>query len=736
MSAHTPPSTSPWRHVALIALTGTVILLGSLGGAALGIGTAERDYWFAPSDEAWPQSLLPALETPYAAPWSPSSAAGRAAMGIARGRRSALRDLSAVAAAAAITALGLCLFAAGIPLAAVVGAMAGGAAGSSFWWRSVYWTPDAVSPLLAVFAIWAGWQWLVTRRPALYAGALTAAMLATAENPAWLVCIPAAVVFSWRHVTSRTDRALATAAGVLVAAAALWPFATHAAVAGRAAWPSIAAVDPPALSRWAPVIDASLPSAATLGANLAKEFTPLGAGLLVIGSAVLWGSRRHRAGLALLVAGCLGWQWWVPHASFESVNLPLAIGGWATVAVALRWILHTLHARSGQVVLALIAVLIAGEPTLTRGRLSSLDANRRSDAMAEMAYRFNLATLPAGANLVAESRRVDSALWLSTQRAAKPIPIVPQRLDLLERSLERGETLVAFANARANLAPFGFLFERVDAGAMEAVALAGRASCVGLAAGTWADVSLLLASGSFVVHGTEPGSAPGGVVVRLPGSPPARFAKIEPRSIPYSLEAADTGSTLHIPATGRRTPVIFTFASVPQNAVATAETNAAVTLCPGPQSDALTLGRNPATLASLAMPSSAFGPGWHDAEADPDPFRWTSAARSSVRITLAEAGTIRVTVTATPAAPSATGPAIAFAVNACEFPRQPMPPGQGDYQWLVPATCWRSGANQLWIEVTPLVSPATLSGSPDLRQLGARVGALRLARVPADQNAK
>lgn len=702
----------------------------------MGVGTAERDYQFAPSDEAWPQSLLPALETPYAAPWSVSSAAGRGAMAIARGRRSALRDLSAVAGAAAITALGLCLLAAGIPLAPVVGAMAGAAAGSSFWWRSLYWTPDAMSPLLAVLAIWAGWRWLETRRTALGVGAFAAAMLATAESPAWVVCVPAAVAFSWSQLTSRSGRAAVVALGVALAATALWPLAVTAAVAKDAAWPSVAGVEPPPVDTWAQVIDPVSTSAATLGADLAREFTPLGAGLLAIGVAVLWGYRSHRAGVAWLAAACLGWQWWVPHASFESVHLPLAMGGWATIAVALRWILQTLHARSGQVVLVLVAVLIAGEPTLTRARLRPLDANRRSDGMADMAYRFNLSTLPAGASLVAESRRVDSALWLSAQKTKRSLSIVPQRVDLIERSLERGQTLVAFANARANLAPFGFLFERVDAGTMEAVALAGRASCVGLTAGTWADVSLLLASGSFVVHGAGPGSAPGGVVVRLADSTPARFGKIEPRSTPYSLEAADTGSTLHIPATGRRTPVIFTFVGVPQDAVATAETNAAVTLCPGPQSDVLTLGRNPAALASLAMPSAAFGPGWHDAEADPDPFRWTSAARSSARITVAQAGAIRVTVTATPAAPPARAPAIAFAVNACEFPKQPMPPGQGDYEWLVPATCWRSGANQLWIEVTPLVSPATLTGSPDTRQLGARVGALRLARVPADQNAK
>ena len=93
-------------------------------------------------------------------------------------------------------------------------------------------------------------------------------------------------------------------------------------------------------------------------------------------------------------------------------------------------------------------------------------------------------------------------------------------------------------------------------------------------------------------------------------------------------------------------------------------------------------------------------------------------------------------ITATPAARSAQEPAIAMAVNACRFPEQPMPPGQGDYEWEVPSHCWRPGPNQLWVGVTPLVPPATLTGSPDTRLLGARVGAVRLARVAIDQNAK
>ena len=160
-------------------------------------------------------------------------------------------------------------------------------------------------------------------------------------------------------------------------------------------------------------------------------------------------------------------------------------------------------------------------------------------------------------------------------------------------------------------------------------------------------------------------------------------------------------------------------------------------ICPGVQVLDLMLVANPLATVALPMASvTAFGPGWHSAEADPDLFRWTSAPRSSIRITSAAPGPVRVTITATPAAPQARKPAIAFTVNACALSPQAMPPGQGDYNWEVPAHCWLGGANQLWVGVTPLVTPASLNGGPDTRLLGARVGAIRLARVAGAQNAK
>ena len=742
MSLQSPTTTPAWPARAAIAATGVVVLLMFLAGAAGGVGTAERDYRFSPTDPPWAQSMLPALDSPYAAPWSPSALAGRAAMAIALGRRTALRDLAAVASAAAVTVLGLCLLASGLPLLPVLIAMIGMAAGSTFWWRGVLWTSDALAPAFALCAAWAGWRWTVTGRPIVGSVAGVAAALAMAEDSAWLACLPAAAVFWWERLPSRARRGAALAALTAVGACALWPVLASTTAARRALWAPLAGVEPPrpfALST--ALVDVHLPSLGSLPADLAREFTPLGTALLIIGTVALWSARRDsRRGLAALAIGLIGWHWFVPHSDLESVSLPVAVSGWATVAVGLHWVQQAIRPRAGPALVILLGLVIAAEPLATRARLGALGRDRQSEQQAKMAYDFKVSDLPAGAAIVAESRRVDAALLLSSQRAGTPATIVPQHLASLEAVVNRGRPLFAFSNGRANLAPFGFLFERSRAGAVEVAAVVGRTSCADLTPGEWADVSLLLATGSFIVHGAGPGTAPGGVILRLTDAEPARFASIEPRSIPYFLEAATGGATtLRIPATGRTSPVTFTFVTVPQNAVATAEGNSPVMICPGLQGGDATLGRNPAAMVSLPMTSAAFGPGWHSAEADPDPFRWTSAPRSSIRISVAPAGPIHVTITATPAARSAQKPAIAFTVNACAFPAQPMPPGQGDYEWDVPSNCWRAGANQLWVGVTPLVSPASLTGSPDTRLLGARVGAVRLARVAQvtiNQNAK
>ena len=738
--------------LAIIAAVGLVAYVTYLSGAALGIGTSDRDHVFAPADAPWAQALLPALETPFAVSWSPSSLAGRGSIAIALGRRTALRDFAAVATALAIVAFGIWLKTAGVALYAILLTMVAMAASSTFWWRGIYWMPDALAPALALAAAWAGWRWLQQRR-AIFAGlAVIAAALAVAEDPSWLACLPGIAMLLWNRIAHVATRWRAIAAMAIVAAAATLPFLARVMMAGQLPWAQVAGVEPPpAIALWSQRI-LGLHGSSWRGAVTAvsREFTPMGALLIAIGIAVLWGVSRNRRALAALVAGLIAWFWLVPRSGLEIVSVPFSICGWAAVAVALAWLSQSLRPTAGRALAALVCVLLIADPELTRVRLSALGRDRNSDAQARMAYDFKVTDLPSGAAVVAESRRVDAALLLSSQRDGSTVLIVPQRPDTVQALSSRGRPVVAFANGRAHLERVGLLFERSWINTTEIAVLAGQVPCAALEPGQWPDVSLLVANGSFILHGATPESAPGGVILRLADPQPIRFSSIEPRSIPFEMgpvvhdaapgigeldrAAARSGVpqviTLRIRETGRRDPVTFTFAAPPQAVVASADSPTPVTLCPGVARADLTLGRLATAAAALRMTAAtAFGPGWHSPEADPDPFRWTAAPDASLRISVAPPGPVRVTVTATPAARAPQHPTLGLAVNDCQLTVQPMPTAQADYEWDVGPSCWHAGVNQLWLQSSRLVSPAALFGGQDTRLLGARVGAIRFARI-------
>lgn len=725
---------SRWAWRAVVAAAGLAAGLTYISGAALGIGTADRDHVFSPADAPWAQTWLPTLDTPYAVAWSPSSLAGRGSIAIAKGRRTALRDFAAVATALAVITFGVWLRTTGVPLYSVLFAMLAMGASSTFWWRGIYWSAGALSPALALTAAWAAWRWLreIDKPEGLSPPRLTAviavisASLALVEDPSWLACLPAIALLIWSRVPNGVNR-----------------FGAIAAIGVSAACATLAVRPPPIL----PLHGSSLRAAVT---SVSREFTPMGALLILIGLAVLWSVPRNRRALAALVAGLTAWFWIVPRSGLEMVSVPFSIFGWAAVAVALGWLAQSMRPHRGQALVALVGVLLIADPALTRMRLSALGKDRSSEAHARMAYDFRVKDLPPGTAIVAESRRVDAALLLSSQHAGAPALIVPQSIEQLRALTTRGRHIVAFTNARSHLERFGFLFERSWMGTAEVAVLAGQMPCVALEPGKWPDVSLLVAHGSFILHGATPDAAPGGVILRLTDPQPIQVSSIEPRSIPFEIgpvvhdaavgipeldrAAARAGVpqviTLRIRETGRRDPITLTFASPPQAVVATADNATPVTLCPGVARADFTLGRLTTASASLRMHvAPGFGAGWHSPEADPDPFRWTAAHHASLRISMAPPGPVHVTVTATPAARAAQHPTLGLVVNECELAARPMPPGQGDYDWDVDERCWRAGVNQLWLQTPTLVSPASLVGGHDTRLLGARVGAIRLARI-------
>ena len=166
----------------------------------------------------------------------------------------------------------------------------------------------------------------------------------------------------------------------------------------------------------------------------------------------------------------MAWFWLVPRSGLEMVSVPFSICGWAAVAVALGWLAQSMrptpHLRQGyggqgsQALVALVGVLLIADPGVTRMRLSALGKDRSSEAQARMAYDFRVKDLPPGTAIVAESRRVDAALLLSSQRDGAAALIVPQRIEQVQALTTRGRHIVGFANARSHLERFGFLFER------------------------------------------------------------------------------------------------------------------------------------------------------------------------------------------------------------------------------------------------------------------------------------
>lgn len=744
------PGTPRWSTRAIVAAVGTAACLMYLAGAAHGVGTAELDYAFSPSDPPPSQHRMPALDVPLGAPATVSVLAANGAMAVAKGRRSAPRDLAAVAAAATVAAFAGGLIAVGLPAFPVaLGAIAMSASTLS-WQRGVSWTNDALSPLLAIVAIWALWRWSERRQRTDAIVALVAGVLAMAEDAAWLAVIPGVCVFLTYRVASRRERlqtiGIVVVALVLATALAMRPIATADTAAAIGADTSADAWLwwRPALARaesWSPL---------RFGTDLSRELTPLGLALAAIGAVVVWRSGRHRPATIVTAMGLFAWHSLAPQGHPAGISVPMALSAWAAVVLALCW-LHSLPRRGAVALVTVVGVLLAAEPSLARMRFAALGRDTLSEARQRMAYDFPIDHLPRNTALVAESRRVDATLLTLSRRSGHPLPVVPQHADAVLTASASGP-VIAFDGARANLERFGFLFERGWLQTTPVAILTGHVPCVTLQPGEWHAVSRLAAAGSLIVHGIPP-AGPGGVVLKIAAPEPVTVQRVEPGRTPFeitegtrdngtagmaeleraaSMFAFDAVTTIRLPETDHVGPATVTFTGVPPAIVATGEGSAAARLCSGVHRSPLTLGRASGNAVVLQMASpEPFGVGWHPLEADPDYFRWTGAPHVSVRITMAQPSPVRVTITATPAAQPAQRPEIGLVVNNCQLPSQPMSAGQGDYEWTVNQECWLAGANLVWLGTGPLVSPA---GSHDTRLLGARIGAIRLRQLPLDQS--
>lgn len=656
------------------------ICLAYLAGGARGIGAGARDVVFSPSIAPAAQVAVTRAEVPVGARATPTSVTARGSIAIAKGRRSAVRDFAAVSAAAAMLAFAALLHAARLPGFVVIAAMLGMAFGDTFWWRGISYTGNALFPLLFLVAIWAALRWQGSKQ--------------------------------------RSIAAVAVVFGVLAIVDFVRP------LGGTAS---------------------AMPPAPGFVSSLTREFTPLGAFLAAVGLVLLLRAPSTRLHAAIMTVVLLVWHWlW--RSPLDPVNVMIVIAGWWAIAIALTWLHSIATERARPLLVGTIAMLLIATPVLTRARLAALGADAASEQRVRIANDFRVAEAPEGVVAIAESRRADTALLLTSRLARRPIGIVPQSVDDVVEASGMGRPIIAFENARANLERFGFLFEREMIGNVTVGRLAGRTPCVTLDSDTWQDVSLLVATGSVIVHGTGT-TAPAGIVIRMAASSPITVATIDPRSTPFEIGdvagdvegvpqlltiAGSNGgpprlTSMRLPAGEHMSPVMVSFASPPAYAVATAEDPIATSICPGPPRGGTLVGS--AANAAVRMEDNiSFGPGWHPVEADPDLFRWTAAPDASLRIMMSKPGNVRITITATPASRPVQKPTIGLRVNDCRLEQHPMQAGQGDYEWAVEERCWKSGMNELWVQTSPLISPASFFATHDTRLLGSRIGAIRLAR--------
>ena len=592
----------------MIAAIGILACLVYLAAGRHDIGTSAFDVAFSPAMPAHTQLAISSRDVPGDSRFSLTSAIARASIAVARGRRTALRDLAAVSSAAVIVLFGVWLRAIGVPLFAVALAMLAMMTGQTFWWRGIVWSRDVLTPSI----------------------------------------------------------------GQTV--------------------------------------------------SLTAEFTRLGLCLAAIGAVVLLvDTTRRIPTLAIMIVAVAAYLTGI-------ADLPLVICGWAAVAIAFAWLLRVLPERSGPAIVTLAAIVLIASPALARMRLSALGRDLDSTLAARSAYDLRKADLPENAVLIAESRRADAFARLSG------IPIIPQSAEDIEAAQRDGRALVAFPGAQRHLATTGWLFERAYAGNIPVAIVAGRTACIDLVRGEWRDVSLLTAAGSFILHGPAYGSAPGGAVFKLTSARKTAVSAIEPRSTPFEVTDAGDSTTIRIPRSGREDAVTVTLDAAPVTAAATADEGNPVKVCAGVMRMPLLLDRRANASAQIHMNEPApFVSGWYPIEADPDYFRWTAPPESIIRIAMTPPGPVRITITATPAARAAQSPTIGLSVNSCRLERHKMQQGLGDYEWVAGAECWQPGMNLVRIGVEPLISPASLGATHDTRLLGARIGAIRLARV---QNAK
>ena len=120
--------------------------------------------------------------------------------------------------------------------------------------------------------------------------------------------------------------------------------------------------------------------------------------------------------------------------------------------------------------------------------------------------------------------------------------------------------------------------------------------------------------------------------------------------------------------------------------------------------------------------------GWHEPEGAPSHFRWTSAPDATLLVPIAKSGDIHLSLQAEPFSYPGrpVNTTIALSVNGRLLQAHALGRGWRAYEWLVPASAWAAGLNELVIRAPEVRSPASTGVGTDPRALGIAVRSITL----------
>ncbi len=396
-------------------------------------------------------------------------------------------------------------------------------------------------------------------------------------------------------------------------------------------------------------------------------------------------------------------------------------------------------------------------------------------------FRALFESVPERAAIVLEEYAVDQMVLykLAGERAAgaRDIRLVNRDRKRLTDLSDQGYAIYVFGKARNELVSHGFTFEPVglmdgarpiDMGPLPLFRLRAIAACADVGNLGWTDVTETAGAGGgrlavridnyrpfdadIVVYGLALARPDVRILAAAGGRP-----KVDARV--FALDADDDRQTLldalrsdaatldtgpgkfvsrvnvRVNDGGQAASFMLDLGASPLTTMIRAKVDlnnpSRANLCPDPLYGAELFANGRPT--SGAIPLGPEGrlylrEGWHEPEGAPAYFRWTSAPAATLLVPIAKSGDIRLSLEAEPFSYPGrpVNTTIAMSVNGRLLQARMLGRGWRAYEWLVPASAWAAGLNELVIRAPEVQSPASTGVGTDPRALGVAVRSITL----------